>query len=761
MEATERAYEERRLERVMQEVRHQIAKNQESVESHQKEVLENRKWMAENLTSVDEADTAELGTSLQTLAGQERMYRLRLRSMNKLERVAHSPYFGRIDFTEQGYTDLEKIYLGIASLIDEETGDPLIYDWRAPISSMFYDYELGHASFRAPGGQIEGEVSLKRQFKISDGVLEFMFDSSQYIGDDYLKELIGKSTDDKMKSIVTSIQREQNQVIRNDEHRLLVVQGAAGSGKTSIALQRLAYLLYKYRERILPDEMLILSPNKIFSDYISNVLPELGEQNVQQTTFQEHVESRLSRYQVDNLYSQMEELLSTRGSQDQQIRDLGVQWKGSFDFLELVVAYTRHLDEQGLPFPDLVFKGKTQITGAAIAEQFHKTYRRMEFHERLRDLKKWLRNTISALPVIDTETELLMEREKKESLEYQGTDAEIEVLRGRVIKEMLGSFAEYHKMVNFYRLYMRLLRDKKLIKQIGFDPARLPAEYDSIRKWTLEHLRERQVPFEDAAALLYLKNFVEGMREKYDVKILVVDEGQDYTPMQYAVLKQLYPRSRVTVLGDLNQSIHPSQLQETLTVDTLSRLFKTDEATYIRLEKSYRSTLQIAHFAQGFLLKKPDVELLSRSGELPKVIQVTNAESLPRLVTQDIEALKQEGFRSIAVLCKTAAESRRVFKQLRALQGDATNDPYHLVSKEDREYTSGVVVVPTYLAKGLEFDAVLLYDVSSDTYSGDRERRLLYTSCTRAMHHLHLYYKGTLSPLVTEIDHELYRTESR
>lgn len=340
--------EQHRLKLVLNEVRKLIERSEELSEQRKSTVTEARKdfWddITVNLANPD--DIMETYTSItqqsMMLAGQERSLQHAENTRYRLLRMYNSPYFGRIDFTEKGSSDTEKIYIGIASVLDEQTQTYWVYDWRAPVSSLFYDYSPGPANYETPMGTISGTLDLKRQFMIRGGEIKAMFNTGITIGDEVLQHILGQRTDDHMKSIVATIQKEQNQIIRDDRHRVLIVQGAAGSGKTSVALQRVAYLLYKHRQTLNSDNMVLFSPNALFNSYISSVLPELGEANMQQTTYQDYLQLRLgSQFQVEDAYEQMEAMLHTYGDPGDEIRRSSIRFKSSKAFVDIIEKYAR------------------------------------------------------------------------------------------------------------------------------------------------------------------------------------------------------------------------------------------------------------------------------------------------------------------------------------------------------------------------------------------------------------------------------------
>lgn len=387
-------YEKTNLQRVVNEIKIQIDNGINSVSNYKKEAIELQKQMWEDVrcAPTDLCDLEAPTTIWQyqsSLANQARKYKFSHEQVSRLERMYKSPYFGRIDFIEDGEESAEQIYIGIYNLSTNNTREILVYDWRAPISSMFYDFEIGSCSYECPAGTIGGQMQLKRQYKIENFNIVYMFDSSLSINDEMLREILGKSTDNRMKTIVTSIQREQNTVIRNSQDRILIVDGPAGSGKTSIALHRAAYLMYKYRESINSENILVFSPNHVFEDYISSVLPELGEENIQRSTFVDFFGNMLeTKYRIESMNQQMEYILSGNSN---KTRLQCIKFKSSLQFLEILKKYVQQLKNgRGLEFEDLVYNGTLVITAEDIYQLFRKDYSIFSYAKRLEKLRQRL-----------------------------------------------------------------------------------------------------------------------------------------------------------------------------------------------------------------------------------------------------------------------------------------------------------------------------------------------------------------------------------
>ncbi|NHN34583.1 RNA polymerase recycling motor HelD [Paenibacillus agricola] len=714
-------------------------------------------------------DMGETYTSLkqqvEMLSERERSHRLAYSSLKKLARMVKSPYFGRIDFEEEGTQDKAAIYLGIASFMDEDDQTFLVYDWRAPVSSLYYDYPPGPAAYDTPSGEIKGEISLKRQYVIRDGRVSLMFDTGVTIGDELLQQVLSRSSDAQMKSIVATIQKEQNQIIRNDRSRMLIVQGAAGSGKTSSALQRVAYLLYKNRETLQADQMLLFSPNPMFNSYVSTVLPELGEENMQQTTFQQYLESRLGReFQLEDPFIQIEYVLSAPEDEAYVARTTGIRYKSSTSFLAVMDAYKLWLEQQGMIFLSIRFKGREVVSARKIRQQFYSYKSSVRLANRVVLLRDWLIKEVIAfekaersMPWVDDEIELLdaddyrrafkeqQRVHKDESITFDDADVEKEYLARMVVHEKLKPMRRRIKQLRFIgirALYRQLFEKEGLFASLAGGEQALPEYWDEISKQTTGRLEQSELAYEDATPFLYLMELVQGFQTNTSIRHVIIDEAQDYSPFQLHFLKRLFPRCRMTALGDVNQGIyaHASALGEN---DPIAKLYGVEETELIRLMRSYRSTREIVEFTRGMVAGGEEIMPFNRSGEKPQVVVAEDREGLHDGIVADLQTLIAENYDSIAVICKTANESADVYA---ALQHRL---PLLLVTKQTSSFEKGVQIIPSYLAKGVEFDAVLIYDGSAERYRRENERKLFYTACTRAMHLLHIYSLGQPSPFIT------------
>lgn len=717
--------EENRLEMVLEKVEEKLAEGRESEDKFAQEVRDSNKKMwnaAIRIIPEDSSETDPLVEANQYLLEQNRQirtYEFYQRIVGALEEMRKSPYFGRIDFLEDGEAEAEQIYIGISTLMDEDTGELYVYDWRAPISSMFYDYQPGPAKYNCKVGEISGNIELKRQYKIEDGEIEYMFDTDIKIDDQILQDILGKSKSGKMKNIVTTIQQEQNKVIRDDDHKVMILAGCPGSGKTSIVMHRIAYLLYKYRETINSENILVISPNDIFSDYISDVLPGLGESNMSQLTFNEYAKKFLNDgLEIEDMNTQLEYFLSKDKETDEyQARVSGTRYKTSEDFVQVLDNYINLLEKEGLNFETLEYRGQTIVTKDELKELWQKQYSYAPFMKRLNRIHKKLISNLK---------EIKRERIDEVSIENAGFMWDsIKIVREetKYLKKKINEMTSF----DAYRLYYKLFEDEELFARVA-EGTQLPEDFEEIRELALESYRDGTILYEDVAPLLYFKKALTlASPVPKGIKYVMVDEAQDYSPLHYKILKQLFNESNLTVVGDLNQAIHP--YMGIGTYQNIAEIFDTDSVKEITLKKSYRSTSDIIEFAKGVLPASEDIEVVDRPGDKVEKIQV-DSDQLVATIEEEIEYLQEKNAESIAIICKTEAESKRVYDKLK----DEVD--IHLLTKEDFRFVSDVVILPSYLAKGLEFDGVLAHTSPQANYNDEIEKKLFYTVCTRALHYL-------------------------
>lgn len=605
----------------------------------------------------------------------------------RLYRLKDTAYFGRIDFTPNSKKNTDKIYIGVSNFQDITGNKNLVYDWRAPISSLFYDFELGDAYYTSNNGKIEGKIDLKRQFRIRKGKMEYMIDTDLTIHDDVLQRELNQASSDKMRNIVATIQKEQNEIIRNEEARHLIIQGVAGSGKTSIALHRIAFLLYHFENSITSEDILIISPNKVFASYISNVLPELGEESVAETSMEE-IADELFEYQIkfQGFFDQVTELLE-KNKPDLIER---IQFKSSSALLKKIDEYLVHLENDGLKVEN-IFIAKKLVPDWFIKESFQK-YHRLPVSKRFNEVVRDIVDNVFFY------------------YKYQ--------IQGKERTEL-------HKMV---RQMFPSTNLRKLYK--GF--------YEWIDKPELLKMKKGSTfEWSDVYPLLYLKMKVEGLSTYSEVKHLVIDEMQDYSVVHYKVLATLFPCKK-TILGDINQSVNPFSSSN---LDTITKIFP--DATTMTMLKSYRSTYEITNFSTR-VNKNANVIAIERHGNKPEVVEMKNQKEQLKTVNDWVKVFEESGYNSLGIICKTQKQAETIYDSI------PESKKAKLLSTTSSNFNGGIIITTAHLAKGLEFDHVVIPFCDEKNYQHETDRQMLYVACTRAMHELKLSYIGRLTSFLAE-----------
>ncbi|MEC0202044.1 RNA polymerase recycling motor HelD [Paenibacillus lautus] len=762
--------EQARVTEVTTKIGNKISQLEASVGDIREVVIDMRKdfWDEVTVNFSNPDDLGETSTNLrqqsQVLAEREHAHLQSSKLLKKYRKLVESPYFGRIDFQEDGAAETDTIYLGTGSFLDEHMETFLVYDWRAPISSLYYDGAPGPAQYETPSGTVKGKMLLKRQFVIHNGEIKVLFDTGVTIGDELLQQVLSHSADDRMKSIVATIQKEQNAVIRNDKTRMLIVQGAAGSGKTSAALQRVAYLLYKYRETLRADQMILFSPNPLFNSYVSTVLPELGEDNMQQTTFQSYLEHRLGKeFELEDVFTQTETLLNADDSPRYRARLESISYKSSGAYLDTIRQYKELLEKGGMLFKPVVFQGKVIVSSDEMSAQFYSYDSAVKLAGRIDLMKEWMLKRLSEfaqsekdapwveeqIQLLDTEDyqrafQTMRRKQNRKADTFDDFDKERDVLAKMVISNRLKPVRRWIKRfryVDVKGMYRKLYTDESLFRRAAGNLERLPDDWEEICKLTVASLDNKSLLYEDATPFLYLKELLQGFSTNTSIRHVIVDEVQDYSGFQLEFLKRLFPRAKMTVLGDLNQAIY-AHGEALGNLENLVSLYGKDDTEVINLTQSYRSTYEIVDFTRQMIPGGERIVPFNRSGEAPRVVAVNDEEHLHGAIVSDIRELHEQGFQYVAVICRTEEESRRVHEQLSA------DIPTRLITKTTPAFEKGTLVVPAYLAKGVEFDAVIIYNGSEDVYHRESDRKLFYTACTRAMHKLHVYHIGEKSHFI-------------
>jgi len=617
-----------------------------------------------------------------------------------LTSAENSPYFGKIRFHEKptasnAYSDAnEAHYVGKHGVQSEDGKEVIVSDWRAPISSLFYDYELGEAKYTSPEGFIEGKLTEKLQFKIEKGLIEWIINTSLTINDEVLQKALSENTSNNLRTIVATIQKKQNQIIRQGLSRTTVVQGVAGSGKTSIALHRIAFLLYNNRKNLTSNNILIFSPSPVFSSYISSILPELGEQNVKEICFDDIFKAEFGAVcNFETRNQQIERLLKTSADFDTVLGKTALkqlEFKNSLEFTEKLTRFLDlHFENNFVIKPVRI--GKREFTAEQL-ESYIENRRTGSINDKI----KYLAGAIVSLVTI---TKMLSEK----------GEAFLEASAYNAVMKML-------KQKNIFKIYSAFLTKERLP---SYNPTYLSTE--------------------DAIALLYIKNYIFGANADESIKHVVIDEMQDYNATALSIIKQMHNCPK-TILGDFHQVVDGKFSEQKL--DIVEKLFcANNTGTILRLERNYRASAQNNAFANG-ILGITSLEEPIRNGEKPTLLAATSAGQAKTILGFVDECLKKN-YQSIGILTKTSEEAALLFSRI-----GKRGHTMQLILPKTRHFESGIVVAAAHLVKGLEFDAVIIADASKENYKTPIDRQSLYISATRALHKIYVVSTDTLTPFL-------------
>lgn len=664
------------LQDVTEKIRQRLDDIKQSLDEGQKEIESMHEYYWENYTEMDQYGYEDYDNQ-QALLSQVNANQDKLVLKHRFERMADAPFFGRVDFIFDGEDEAEPFYIGIGNFAEKAGMTPLIYDWRAPVSGLFYDYDKGPASYEAPAGTIRGEISSKWQYKIRGGKMIYAFESDTKIDDEILKQELGNNGDVKLKNIVRTIQKEQNAIIRNTKDKILVIQGAAGSGKTSIALHRIAYLLYHDRKNLKSSNVLVLSPNSVFGDYISHILPELGEENIREMSFDLFAYRELKDTAVDceDRYDHLERIMKFPDDQEKE----RFRMKQSESFVGLIEGFLATLEDRLVDFRPISFRG-SQLTEEELIRMFYFKFQETPLLARMDAVMDYFVDAYETLKGRDI------------------SDEDREMLREK--------FDSMYVTKDIYTIYNWLLED------YGYDM--LPdVPYE-----------RRKVQYEDVFPMLYLKYRLLGHGAQKNIKHLVIDEMQDYSFLQYVLLKQIF-QCRMTILGDYAQTLDTKQHD---VLKFLSKIFGK-EIRQVILRKSYRNTYEIARYA-GEISGIRDLELLERHGKEVEERRFSSEDEMLEAVRENLR-LGSEGYETAAVITMTEEEAYDIYRLLTNRGIDAA-----YVDRDSSAFKRGLTVTTFYLAKGLEFDQVFTI---KGTEENPLEKQAQYISATRALQELYVY----------------------
>ena len=715
---TEKAFEEKRLAQTISLAEEQLKQAKEAADKKKSEIIEAKKDVRENtehgITSLYTSDgfeaLVELSQYINPVTDKIIDYEEEEHKILLLEKMIKSPYFARIDFKFDDEDEFEKIYIGRSSLRKNSYQEMYVYDWRSPIASVFYRFMTGEAFYDAPCGRVTGELNLKRQYEIKNGILEYFFDSDVQIVDEFLRQLLSQNTTAKMKAIVETIQHEQDVVIRDMENDLLMVQGVAGSGKTSIALHRAAYLMYQgLQTKLSANNIMIISPNSIFEQYISNVLPELGEDNVISSVFEDILSELLNGRKIQSRNDFLENLIVN--SKYKEISRNSIEFKTSSFFREILDQFLIDIPRQWIEFEDVYYEGKCVVSGQI------------------------LKDKILGRP--ETPLGIKLEQLEDYILEQifgtgkgRGHKEEKNLIKQEIQKFIKIDIVELYKILFSNEAYFySLLQNSNLSQGIK-----------SIWEYTRENLEADRLYYDDAIAIAYLYLKIYGTNKYKNIKQVVIDEAQDYYPLQYEIFNLLFSNAKFTILGDMKQTL--AKKEDISFYEQIQKILNKKKSSLIMLDKSFRCTNEILNFSLKFIEKSSQIKSFNRNGDSPKVYIADNSEIFIDEIVKEIKLCQEKGFQSICLICKTEKNSTYLFNKIKHKLD------IQLIKNGSVSDLQGVFILPVYMSKGLEFDAVLICDADSQNYHDEDDKNLLYVACTRALHKLSLFCENEVSPLI-------------
>ena len=715
---TEKAFEEKRLAQTISLAEEQLKQAKEAADKKKSEIIEAKKDVRENtehgITSLYTSDgfeaLVELSQYINPVTDKIIDYEEEEHKILLLEKMIKSPYFARIDFKFDDEDEFEKIYIGRSSLRKNSYQEMYVYDWRSPIASVFYRFMTGEAFYDAPCGRVTGELNLKRQYEIKNGKLEYFFDSDVQIVDEFLRQLLSQNTTAKMKAIVETIQHEQDVVIRDMENDLLMVQGVAGSGKTSIALHRAAYLMYQgLQTKLSANNIMIISPNSIFEQYISNVLPELGEDNVISSVFEDILSALLIGRKIQSRNDFLENLIVN--SKYKEISRNSIEFKTSSFFREILDQFLIDIPRQWIEFEDVYYEGKCVVSRQILKD-------------------KILGRTETPLGIKLEQLEDYILEQIFGTGKGRGHKEEKNLIKQEIQKFIKIDIVELYKILFSNEAYFySLLQNSNLSQGIK-----------SIWEYTRENLEADRLYYDDAIAIAYLYLKIYGTNKYKNIKQVVIDEAQDYYPLQYEIFNLLFSNAKFTILGDMKQTL--AKKEDISFYEQIQKILNKKKSSLIMLDKSFRCTNEILNFSLKFIEKSSQIKSFNRNGDSPKVYIADNSEIFIDEIVKEIKLCQEKGFQSICLICKTEKNSTYLFNKIKHKLD------IQLIKNGSASDLQGVFILPVYMSKGLEFDTVLICDADSQNYHDEDDKNLLYVACTRALHKLSLFCENEVSPLI-------------
>ncbi|GAU77621.1 RNA polymerase recycling motor HelD [Fusibacter sp. 3D3] len=692
--------------------------------------------------------------------------------LNVLSTLRNKPYFGRVDFCELG-KNMESYFIGKTSIEDSKTKALIVLDWRAPLAGIYYSGEIGEVMYSAPDGVVIGDLAIKRQYEIIEGKLINIFDKGLTPMDEFLQKALSEKKDNRLGDIVTTIQDEQNQIIRASKDGVLIIQGVAGSGKTTIVLHRIAYLMYTYQDIFQAEKILMIVPNKLFLDYISDVLPDLGVHDIEQVTFEMLFEKVFGKtIETTTEFDKLKNLISLdRKDEIRQKLEYISAFKGSMKLKCIIDRYVAQLLEDALPKESIELFGKTLYSYEELEALFCNQYAYMTLAKRKEKLYRYIKDTIedriSKLErkiMRHLEAKILklretpeLEAQKRQKMISDIADQKIKYVNtlNESIKTTPKAYLAKWENLNIEKRLLNLLSEAALLKQYAQDTLS-DEELMTVIQYTKQVVKTK-IEYEDIPALLYLKFAVEGSDLLKKYTHIIVDEAQDFNPLQMHILTMTSANNSFTVVGDVAQGINA--YRGISNWDELSeQVFKPRATTYKTISICYRSTKEIIDFGNAVISSLNDENIVLaksalRTGHKPCVVTCEDEETLLADVSKCIMALKHKGYKTIAIMCKTELGGMAVYEKLSALVAE----DIQMLTGHESHYKGGITVLTPQLSKGLEFDSVIILDSHMDSYEDDPLHiKLLYVAVTRALHELFIYHVNQPTELIARIDAQLY-----
>ncbi|GAA0743217.1 RNA polymerase recycling motor HelD [Clostridium oceanicum] len=735
-----------------------------------KSLKEDKKDIKDSISKMKKETKGKYNNDLQVLNKNHENINKKLAEYKESKKT---PYFSRIDFTEK-LRDLEKIYIGKIGLNNVDESEELVVDWRAPIADLYYSGTEGETFYNAPQGRIEGKLSLKRKFIINNGKLKDAFDEGinkviiksdkadgeNELIDEFLKENLEFSSGSKLKDIVATIQKEQNDIIRCDRGKSIIVQGSAGSGKTTVALHRLAYLLYKYKGTLSGEDILVVAPNTLFLDYISEILPGLGVEKVKQKTFKELSIEFLNL--KSNIYSKDEKLAKIMECND-KIKSKFIintsKIKSSMIYKTMMDRYIKYLEHEGLSSDNIKVSHYTLFDAEEIKRLFIKDLKHLPINKRKDEIKRYFKRKLKEKlekinSRIDREYYFIIEsvkskiedsKKRREEIInfYDKRDDKKEKIKEKSL-EVIDSYFKNWKYDNIKEIYLSLFKDEEI-----FDKVTGGSVPKALRDYMIDEIKSNMekniVDSDDIAAMLYLNFKIKGEKDQL-FKHIVVDEAQDYSPFQMYVLKYMSDNDCFTIVGDVGQSIYYYK-----GIDNWNKFIKDvydEDIKYIPLSQSYRSTVEIVNFANKVLEKQNNnIDLgkpVLRHGLEPQIVEYEKELDFVKKVDDIVKKVCEEGKTTVAVIGKNIKQCRDIEKIL-----SNSENQWELIEDSDKKFESNYMILPSYMTKGLEFDCSIIFDCDKENYKDNElDKRLLYVILTRALHMEYIFHNKDISPLI-------------